>query len=222
MENSSHFLYRHKQLSLPCLSFVVKWYFLIFLLKPAGCFSIRRVFVCPPHTFRPVTYNESEGYLFPGTPSRGTNCRTIAISGGIFPMSYEHCCPGECCGRSCCCPGPAGPRGPRGLPGPVGPVGATGATGAIGPTGPTGATGATGAVGPIGPVGPTGPAGPIGPTGPTGPTGDTGPVGPTGPTGPAATITPAAAVSDATSVEDVVTQFNLLLANLRTAGLLAV
>ena len=44
--------------------------------------------------------------------------------------------------------------------------------------------------------------------------------GPTGPTGPSDTRA-AAAVADATSVEDVVEQFNALLANLRAAGLLA-
>ena len=57
--------------------------------------------------------------------------------------------------------------------------------------------------------------------GPTGPVGADGPVGATGPTGPAGTITPAAAVANATSAEDVVNQFNLLLANMRAAGLLA-
>lgn len=40
--------------------------------------------------------------------------------------------------------------------------------------------------------------------------------GPTGPTGPSDTRA-AAAVADATSVEDVVEQFNALLANLRAA-----
>ena len=44
--------------------------------------------------------------------------------------------------------------------------------------------------------------------------------GPTGPTGPAGTITPAAAVANATGTEDIVTQFNLLLNNMREAGLL--
>ena len=42
-----------------------------------------------------------------------------------------------------------------------------------------------------------------------------------GAAGPAGVVTPAAAVADATSEADVVTQFNLLLANLRAAGLLA-
>ena len=68
------------------------------------------------------------------------------------------------------------------------------------------------------PVGPTGPAGPIGPTGAAGPAG---PTGATGATGPAGTVAPAAAVADATGQTDIVTQFNQLLANLRTAGLLA-
>ena len=44
--------------------------------------------------------------------------------------------------------------------------------------------------------------------------------GPTGPTGPSDTRA-AAAVADATSVEDAVEQFNALLANLRAAGLLS-
>ena len=34
-------------------------------------------------------------------------------------------------------------------------------------------------------------------------------------------VTPAAAVTDATSTTDIVTQFNQLLANMRTAGLLS-
>ena len=59
-----------------------------------------------------------------------------------------------------------------------------------------------------------------GPTGPTGPQGIPGAIGPTGPTGPAGTITPAAAVANATGTEDIVTQFNLLLNNMREAGLL--
>lgn len=47
-----------------------------------------------------------------------------------------------------------------------------------------------------------------------------GPVGPTGATGPAGTVTPAAAVGNATTVDDIVEDFNALLANLRDAGLL--
>ena len=39
-------------------------------------------------------------------------------------------------------------------------------------------------------------------------------------TGPAGTVTPAAAVGNATSVDDIVEDFNALLANLRDAGLL--
>ena len=69
--------------------------------------------------------------------------------------------------------------------------------------------------------GATGPTGPQGESGPTGPAGPTGPQGATGPTGPAGSVTPAAAVNDATNSTDVVTQFNQLLANMRTAGLLA-
>ena len=71
--------------------------------------------------------------------------------------------------------------------------------------------GSTGPTGPIGPQGIAGAAGAVGPTGAT---------GPTGPTGPSDTRA-AAAVADATSVEDVVEQFNALLANLRAAGLLS-
>ena len=124
-------------------------------------------------------------------------------------------------------PGPTGATGPAGVAGSTGatgPAGATGPTGAIGPAGaagPTGATGPTGAAGPAGATGPTGADGPRGETGPTGAdglTGATGPAGPTGPTGPAPA--PAAAVADATGTEDVVTQLNTLLANLRAAGIL--
>ena len=119
------------------------------------------------------------------------------------------------------CPGPVGrmgPQGPQGepglqgYPGPVGPVGATGATG------PVGATGATGAAGPSGAIGPTCPARaypdrlvlPV-----------PGLLVPLVLPGPAGTVAPAAAVADATGQTDIVTQFNQLLANLRTAGLLA-
>ena len=48
-----------------------------------------------------------------------------------------------------------------------------------------------------------------------------GPQGPTGPTGPAGTVTAAAPVANATDSENVVNQFNELLANQRTAGLQA-
>ena len=47
----------------------------------------------------------------------------------------------------------------------------------------------------------------------------TGATGPQGPAGPAGTVTPAAAVADATPL-NIVTQFNTLLANLRAAGFL--
>ena len=85
---------------------------------------------------------------------------------------------------------------------------ATGATGAIGPAGVVGATGATGATGPAGA------------DGAVGATGATGPTGPTGPTGADGVVTPAAAVADAPDATSVLDQFNLLLANLRAAGLL--
>lgn len=114
-------------------------------------------------------------------------------------------CPGCCCGGRPGPMGPPGPRGPQGFPGYPGPQGETGA---IGPQGPQGATG------------PAGPQGPVGETGATGPQGPQGATGPQGPAGPAGTVTPAAAVANATGTEDVVTQFNLLLNNLREAGLL--
>ena len=47
-----------------------------------------------------------------------------------------------------------------------------------------------------------------------------GATGATGATGPAGTVTPAAAVGNATTVDDIVEDFNALLANLRDAGLL--
>ena len=71
-----------------------------------------------------------------------------------------------------------------------------------------------------GPMGPPGPRGPQGFPGYPGPQGETGAAGPQGATGPAGTVTPAAAVANATGTEDVVTQFNLLLNSLREAGLL--
>ena len=80
-----------------------------------------------------------------------------------------------------------------------------------GPTGPTGPRGCPGVPGPIGPQGPQGEPGIQGYTGAT---------GATGPTGPTGTVTPAAAVGNANSLEDVVEDFNTLLANLRDAGIL--
>ena len=62
---------------------------------------------------------------------------------------------------------------------------------------------------------------PIGLRGPTGPAGPAGPVGPTGPTGPAPEIIQAAAVANARSVDDLLTQFNILLDHLRLAGYLS-
>lgn len=137
---------------------------------------------------------------------RGPGC---CGPGGLRP---DNCRPGCGCGGRPGPMGPPGPRGPQGFPGYPGPQGETGATG---PQGPAGATGATGPQGPQGPVGETGATGPQGPEGPRGET------GPQGPAGPAGTVTPAAAVADATSTEDIVTQFNLLLNSLREAGLLA-
>ena len=74
--------------------------------------------------------------------------------------------------------------------------------------------GPAGAVGATGPMGPQGPQGPQGEIGPAGPIGADGPQGPTGPTGPAGTVTAAAPVANATDSENVVNQFNELLANL--------
>ena len=77
--------------------------------------------------------------------------------------------------------------------------------------------------GPRGPIGPVGPTGATGPQGPQGETGATGPQGPIGPQGPAGTITPGPAVADleaTAELSDVITQFNALLASLRTAGVI--
>ena len=145
--------------------------------------------------------------------------------------------------------GPQGPRGPMGCTGPVGPAGPWGPqgpkgdTGNTGPTGPTGAAGtpatvtigtvSTGAPGTnasvtnsgsdsnavfnfVIPAGAPGPQGPVGADGPQGPKGADGPQGPKGDTG---TVTPAAPVDDALATT-LLTQFNLLLAHLRAAGLL--
>lgn len=61
----------------------------------------------------------------------------------------------------------------------------------------------------------------VGPRGPRGLPGATGPMGPAGPAGPAGAVTPAAPVRDARGSTDVAKQFNLLLRNLREAGLLS-
>ncbi|ERJ87059.1 hypothetical protein RUMCAL_03416, partial [Ruminococcus callidus ATCC 27760] len=50
--------------------------------------------------------------------------------------------------------------------------------------------------------------------------GAVGATGPTGATGAAGVVTPAAAVAEASSVDNIVEQFNLLLRNMREAGLL--
>lgn len=54
----------------------------------------------------------------------------------------------------------------------------------------------------------------------TGPTGPTGPTGATGPVGLSATFVAASPVEDATDSSNIITQFNKLLTNLRTAGIL--
>lgn len=92
--------------------------------------------------------------------------------------------------------------------------------GCPGPTGPTGPRGCPGVPGPIGPQGPQGEPGIQGYTGATGSTGVTGATGATGATGPAGTVTPATAVGDANNLDDIVEDFNALLANLRDAGIL--
>ncbi len=142
--------------------------------------------------------------------------------------------------------GPQGPIGTTGATGPMGPRGYTGAAGAAGPKGDTGAAGATGAQGPKGDTGATGPMGPRGYTGATGAAGKaatitigtvaTGAPGTdaavtntgtntdaifnfTIPAGDSGVVTPAAPVEDAVCTT-ILTQFNLLLAHLRAAGLL--
>ena len=90
-------------------------------------------------------------------------------------------------------------------------------------TGPAGPTGATGPTGPTGATGETGATGPTGPTGAAGEAGATGPTGPTGPVGPAGTITPGPAVADlaaTAALDEVIAQFNALLASLRAAGVI--
>lgn len=77
--------------------------------------------------------------------------------------------------------------------------------------GPTGPRGCPGVPGPIGPQGPQGEPGIQGYTGATGATGATGPAG---------IVTPATAVGDANNLDDIVEDFNALLANLRDAGIL--
>ena len=106
------------------------------------------------------------------------------------PSQPDRCCMPAPPPVPCCLQGPAGVTGPVGA---TGPTGATGADGAVGATGPTGATGADGAVGATGPTGATGADG---------------------------VVTPAAAVAEASSVDNIVEQFNLLLRNMREVGLL--
>lgn len=87
-----------------------------------------------------------------------------------------------------------------------------------------GEQGVQGVQGPQGIRGEKGEKGDTGATGPKGEQGEQGPQGPAGPAGADATITPAAAVEDLAPDADAATiaaRVNTLLANLRTAGLLA-
>lgn len=87
-----------------------------------------------------------------------------------------------------------------------------------------GEQGVQGAQGPQGIQGEKGEQGDTGATGPKGEQGEQGPQGPAGPAGQDATITPAAAVENLAPDADaatIVSRVNTLLANLRTAGLLA-
>lgn len=87
-----------------------------------------------------------------------------------------------------------------------------------------GEQGVQGVQGPQGIRGEKGEKGDTGATGPKGEQGEQGPQGPAGPAGADATITPAAAVENLAPDSDAATiaaRVNTLLANLRTAGLLA-
>lgn len=99
-----------------------------------------------------------------------------------------------------------------------------GETGDAGAQGPQGERGEQGPAGPKGDTGAAGAKGDKGDKGEKGDAGERGPQGPAGPAGQDATITPAAAVEDLAPEADVATiaaRVNTLLANLRTAGLLA-
>lgn len=102
--------------------------------------------------------------------------------------------------------------------------GEQGVQGAQGPQGIQGEKGEKGDTGDVGPKGDTGAAGAKGDKGDKGEQGEQGPQGPAGPAGADATITPAAAVENLAPEADaatIATRVNTLLANLRTAGLLA-
>lgn len=111
--------------------------------------------------------------------------------------------------------GPQGPEGVKGAPGMDGPQGPQGPQGVPGPTGPQGLQGVSGATGAKGNTGPQGPAGPVGPQGP---------VGPAATIILMATVTPVSTnamnglPSVITAVTDLRTQFNTLLAQLKSAG----
>lgn len=184
-----------------------------------------------------------------GLEASDRGCSTQSSDGRCCRCNCEgqnrECC--RCCRRGPAGPrGPMGCPGPTGATGPMGPRGYTGAAGAAGPKGDTGAAGATGAQGPKGDTGATGPMGPRGYTGATGAAGKaatitigtvaTGAPGTdatvtntgtntdaifnfTIPAGDSGVVTPAAPVEDAVCTT-ILTQFNLLLAHLRAAGLL--
>ena len=175
-----------------------------------------------------------------GTQSSDSRCCRCNCEG-----QNRECC--RCCRRGPAGPrGPMGCPGPTGATGAMGPRGFTGDTGPRGPVGPAGPQGPVGPQGPIGTTGATGPMGPRGYTGATGAAGKaatitigtvaTGAPGTdaavtntgtntdaifnfTSPAGDSGVVTPAAPVEDAVCTT-ILTQFNLLLAHLRAAGLL--
>ena len=175
-----------------------------------------------------------------GTQSYDSRCCRCNCEG-----QNRECC--RCCRRGPAGPrGPMGCPGPTGATGAMGPRGFTGDTGPRGPVGPAGPQGPVGPQGPIGTTGATGPMGPRGYTGATGAAGKaatitigtvaTGAPGTdaavtntgtntdaifnfTIPAGDSGVVTPAAPVEDAVCTT-ILTQFNLLLAHLRAAGLL--
>jgi len=175
-----------------------------------------------------------------GTQSSDSRCCRCNCEG-----QNRECC--RCCRRGPAGPrGPMGCPGPTGATGAMGPRGFTGDTGPRGPVGPAGPQGPVGPQGPIGTTGATGPMGPRGYTGATGAAGKaatitigtvaTGAPGTdaavtntgtntdaifnfTIPAGDSGVVTPAAPVEDAVCTT-ILTQFNLLLAHLRAAGLL--
>lgn len=90
--------------------------------------------------------------------------------------------------------------------------------------GPKGETGAQGPAGPQGATGETGPQGPAGPTGPKGDKGETGAQGPAGPKGADAVINKLnkvdALAADSATTQQIATEFNSLIADLKEKGLM--